>query len=52
MMKCSRCNGTGQLRVDEPECNGGITSVECERCKGAGWVRIETSAIGLVTEVV
>ena len=33
---CPRCGGTGRLRVDEPECNGGAISLPCEKCRGTG----------------
>jgi DnaJ-class molecular chaperone len=33
---CQRCQGSGRLRIDEPECNGGETSAVCERCNGSG----------------
>lgn len=35
-MICSRCNGMGQLKVSEPECNGGRLYVECDKCNGYG----------------
>lgn len=31
--RCRRCNGSGQLRVAEPECNGGDISAPCEAIK-------------------
>jgi hypothetical protein len=37
---CPRCNGSGGLRVDEPECNGGLISARCERCGGSGRVPV------------
>lgn len=36
MARCLRCNGYGQLRVSEPECNDGEIYRPCDRCRGLG----------------
>jgi len=41
LIKCSRCNGSGSLHVDEPECNGGVCRATCEKCGGKGYLARE-----------
>jgi hypothetical protein len=48
MVRCPRCNGVGNLRVAEPECNGGRVWEPCDRCHGSGQMeppRIAAAAI-------